>query len=86
MSYPKHFQQLVDRRWAARLPQPSNLRGDHLDRRSGSNCACGHRAVGPVLSIYIKPGLIEHQWTCVACGRQWNSSVLVPSRRRQLAQ
>jgi hypothetical protein len=77
--YPLHFHQRVDRLWTSREKQRRSAPVFAItDRRGDGRCECGRRATAPSMSVHVRPGLIEHHWTCSGCGRQWNSPTVVP--------
>jgi hypothetical protein len=77
--YPLHFHQRVNHLWALREKHRRSAPVfATIDRRSDRCCECGHRATAPSMSIHVRPGLVEHHWTCSGCGRQWSTSTVVP--------
>jgi hypothetical protein len=67
--YPLHFHRRVDRLWTLREKHRRTAPVFATnDRRGGGRCECGRRSTAPSMSVYVRPGLIEHHWTCAGCG------------------
>ncbi len=66
--FPSRRARNEDRRLAASLPaERAPPRRTHCPN-------CDLPAVAPVASVYLAEGLVEHSWTCSACGFAWTSN------------
>jgi rubredoxin len=56
----------------SRIPAPSPVESVPATRMRCPNCDLP--AIAPVVSTYLRDGIVENNWVCSACGFEWSSS------------